>query len=163
MLDPFKNDLLYRDVDVEGMSDGWDDRTTYGFRWNPTRGRGNKLSSADELTYRMFVKNSGLFFTQATHESLQMMTVLANRMNTERSTWDQTAYNEEHTFLSDKKTPSRNSASSRIMNFACFCNSKYVFKYMRHDEKLYPEEKFHPASIHVNYHPEKPQRMLRYY
>jgi len=160
MRDPFKNDLLYRDVDVEGMSDGWDDRTTYGFRWNPSRGRGNKLSSADELTYRMFVKNSGLFFTQATHESLQMMTVLANRMNTERSTWDQTAYNEEHTFLSDKKTPSRNSASSRIMNFACFCNSKYVFKYMRHDEKLYPEEKFHPASIHVNYHPEKPQRML---
>jgi hypothetical protein len=160
MRDPFKNDLLYRDVDIEGMSDGWDDRTTYGFRWNPTRGRGDQVSSADDLTYRMFVKNSGLFFTQATHESLQMMTVLANRMNTERSTWDQTAYNEEHTFLSDKKTPSRNSASSRIMNFACFCNSKYVFKYMREDEKLYPEDKFHPASIHVNYHPEKPQRML---
>ena len=158
MRDPFKNDLLYRDTDVEGMSDGWDDRTTYGFRWSPTRG-GNR-NSADELTYRMFVKNSGLFFTQATYESLQMMTVLASRMSTERSTWDQTAYNEEHTFLSDIKTPTRNSASSRIMNFACFCNSKYVFKYMRYDEKLYPEQKFHPASIHVNYHPEKPQRML---
>ena len=158
MRDPFKNDLLYRDVDVEGMSDGWDDRTTYGFRWK-SLARGQQVS-ADELTYRMFVKNSGLFFTQATHESLQMMTVLADRMNTERSTWDQTAYNEEHAFFSDKRTPSRNSASSRIMNFACFCNSKYVFKYMRYDEKLYPEERFHPASIHVNYHPEKPQRML---
>ena len=30
---------------------------------------------------------------------------------------------------------------------------------MRYDEKLYPEERFHPASIHVNYHPEKPEML----
>ena len=31
---PFTLPSLYRDADVEGMTDGWDDRTAYGYQWN---------------------------------------------------------------------------------------------------------------------------------
>ena len=72
----------YRDVDVEGMTDGWDDPTAYGYDW-----RGN-------TAFRLSARNSGLFYVRATHETLAMMSRLKRRMETE-AVWDQTAYNEE--------------------------------------------------------------------
>ena len=33
---PFTLPSLYRDVDVEGMTDGWDDVTAYGCEWTPS-------------------------------------------------------------------------------------------------------------------------------
>ena len=77
--DPFR--FLYRDSDVEGMSDGWDEPTSYGYDYG-----GGSL--------RVFARNSGMFFLQATKQSLGMMSRLAGRMERE-GTWDQTAYNEE--------------------------------------------------------------------
>ena len=44
--------FLYRDSDAEGMSDGWDTPTTYGYDY----GGG---------AYRIFARNSGMFFLQA--------------------------------------------------------------------------------------------------
>ena len=44
-------------------------------------------------SYRVFARNSGMFYLQATHESNEMMKRLARRMERE-GTWDQTAYNE---------------------------------------------------------------------
>ena len=79
---PFTLPSLYRDVDVEGMTDGWDDPTAYGYDW-----RGN-------TAFRLSARNSGLFYVRATHETLAMMSRLKRRMETE-AVWDQTAYNEE--------------------------------------------------------------------
>ena len=79
LANPFN--FLYRDTDVEGMTDGWDEPTSYGYDY----GAGS---------FRVFARNSGMFYLQATHESNQMMKRLARRMETE-GTWDQTAYNEE--------------------------------------------------------------------
>lgn len=50
---------LYRDADVEGMSDGWDEPTTYGY---------NDLGAL-----RVFARNSGMFYLRATHEALRMV------------------------------------------------------------------------------------------
>ena len=53
---PFTLPSLYRDVDVEGMTDGWDDVTAYGYLWRSVGGDRIRLSA----------RNSGLFFLQAT-------------------------------------------------------------------------------------------------
>jgi len=152
MQDPFANGLnaknerlIYRDSDVEGMTDGWDDVSSYGFSWNGMR--------------RLIARNSGLFYVAATHETKAMMTRLAERMATEKHLWDQTGYNEEQVYLWGQ--PGRGAyagVSQRIMNYICFQNSKYLFRFMREDEELYPD--FRPASVHINYHPEKPDRMV---
>ena len=36
---PFTLPSLYRDADVEGMTDGWDDVTAYGYHWRSGGGR----------------------------------------------------------------------------------------------------------------------------
>jgi hypothetical protein len=137
--------LIYRDADVEGMTDGWDDPTSYGFSWNGQR--------------RLIARNSGLFFVAATHETKAMMSRLAERMASEKNTWDQTAYNEEQVYLwGQSKHKKYSGTSQRVMNYMCFQNSKYMFRFMRYDEDLYPDHR--PASVHINYHPEKPDRMV---
>eukprot|EP00239_Pterosperma_sp_CCMP1384_P006753 CAMPEP_0197851992 /NCGR_PEP_ID=MMETSP1438-20131217/19411_1 /TAXON_ID=1461541 /ORGANISM="Pterosperma sp., Strain CCMP1384" /LENGTH=202 /DNA_ID=CAMNT_0043465821 /DNA_START=46 /DNA_END=654 /DNA_ORIENTATION=- len=73
------------------------------------------------------------------------------------SVWDQSAYNEEQFYVSHNgyTTPG---VSSRVMNHLCFMNTKVLFRYVREDPELYA--KLRPVSVHVNYHPEKPQRMV---
>lgn len=55
--DPFLG--LYRDTDVEGMTDGWDDRTAYGHVL-PTAMPGSKEPPLASL--RLVARNSGLFY-----------------------------------------------------------------------------------------------------
>ena len=112
---------LYRDSDVEGMSDGWDAPTTYGYDY----GGG---------AYRVFARNSGMFYLQATHESNQMMKRLARRMERE-GTWDQTAYNEEQ-FYPAHGTHASVGVTSRVMNYFCNLNSKTFFRFVREDAEL---------------------------
>eukprot|EP00854_Cymbomonas_tetramitiformis_P008401 gene8401-9982_t len=81
---------------------------------------------------------------------------LANRMASE-DTWDQTAYNEEQ-FYSHFKEYYVAGVSSRVMNYLCFMNSKVLFRFVREDPELYAKHR--PVAVHVNYHPEKPQRMV---
>lgn len=45
------------------------------------------------------------------------------------------------------------------MNYLCFLNTKVLFKYIREEPTLYPDA-YTPIGAHVNYHPEKPQRMV---
>jgi len=134
--------FLYRDSDLEGMSDGWDSPTTYGYDF------GGAL--------RVFARNSGMFYVQATHEANAMMKRLARRMETE-STWDQTAYNEEQ-FYPAHLGKGAVGVSSRVMSYFCNLNSKTFFRFLRDDAPLL--NGFRPVSVHVNYHPEKPQRMV---
>jgi len=128
---------------VEGMTDGWDEPTSYGYDY----GSG---------ALRVFARNSGMFFLQATNESNNMMKRLAHRMESE-GTWDQTAYNEEQ-FYPAHGTHATVGVTSRVMNYLCFLNSKTFFRFVREDASLLAG--FRPISVHVNYHPEKPQRMV---
>lgn len=152
---------IYGDADVEGMTDGWDDVSAYGFEHSGPGGAPMR---------RLAARNSGLFYLAGTREALRMVTRLAARMQTERNTWDQTAYNEEQVWMwsSDRgggpnAGPATAGVSQRVMNYACFQNTKYLFRYMRYDKQLYDGgagRSLRPVSVHVNYHPEKPQRMV---
>ena len=144
--DPFR--FLYRDSDVEGMSDGWDERTAFGYRWRNDGGAAASL--------RLSARNSGLFFLSATEEVHRMMVRLKGRMERE-SVWDQTAYNEEQ-FYAAVGGRGAVGVSSRVMNYFCNLNSKTFFRFVREDAALL--HGFRPLSVHVNYHPEKPQRMV---
>ena len=136
---PFTLPSLYRDVDVEGMTDGWDDPTAYGYEWG---GHG---------MLRLSARNSGLFYVRATHETLAMMGRLKGRMERE-AVWDQTAYNEEMWWAALPTQPSVG-VSARVMNYFCNMNSKTMFRFMLDDPQLMTKHR--PVSIHVNYHPEK--------
>jgi|TARA_B100001142_G_scaffold255254_2_gene256441 hypothetical protein len=152
---------IYGDSDVEGMTDGWDDVSAYGFE---------HAGAGGVPMRRIVARNSGLFYLAATKESLRMVSRLAERMSTERNTWDQTAYNEEQVWMwsSDRGAagnggPAPAGVSQRVMNYVCFENTKYLFRYMRYDKQLYDGaagRSVRPVSVHVNYHPEKPQRMV---
>uniref|UniRef100_A0A7S3EV24 Nucleotide-diphospho-sugar transferase domain-containing protein n=1 Tax=Haptolina ericina TaxID=156174 RepID=A0A7S3EV24_9EUKA len=84
-----------------------------------------------------------------------MMKRLAHRMETE-ATWDQTAYNEEQ-FYPAHGTHGTVGVTSRVMNYFCNLNSKTFFRFFREDASLLHGYK--PLSLHINYHPEKLQRM----
>ena len=99
---------LYRDSDVEGMSDGWDDDAAYGhvhtLRTGPASASpalaadGTFVAPAGDAlgplrSVRLVARNSGLFFLEATHESLNLMRILADRLVTE-AVWDQSAFNQ---------------------------------------------------------------------
>ena len=72
MQNPFTLPSLYRDADVEGMTDGWDDVTAYGYEW-PSHTRSLRLGA----------RNSGLFYVRATVEAVRMMARLKGRMQRE--------------------------------------------------------------------------------
>lgn len=146
-------DHLYRDSDVEGMSDGFDERTAYG-----------SIEGFDDASmgwaryaqyYKHFNLNSGLFYLRAGPPTLELMTRLEDRLSKTKY-WDQTAYNEEIFFLShgEYKSPQ---VTVRVMEIDKFMNSKRVFKTARH----WPQANWKmPVSVHVNYHPDKHERML---
>jgi hypothetical protein len=72
--------------------------------------------------------------------------------------WDQSAYNME-IFRPAYGNKLVAGVSMRVMNYLCFLNTKLLFKYMRHDVQLGDAAQHLPVTCHVNYHPEKEQRM----
>mmetsp|Transcript_6937 Transcript_6937/g.11803 ORF Transcript_6937/g.11803 Transcript_6937/m.11803 type:complete len:388 (-) Transcript_6937:991-2154(-) len=155
---PFES--LYRDSDVEGMSDGFDERGAYGaidgFD-DPTMGWARYAQY-----YKHFNLNSGLFYLLANDRTLSLLVRLETRL-TKTAYWDQTAYNEEIFFLShgDYKSPQ---VTVRVMEIDKFMNSKRLFKIVRHLPAGDQPPK--PITVHVNYHPDKHERMkavVKYY
>jgi len=142
LANPFPHGL-YRDADVEGMSDGWDHHTVFGH-------------NAGDGNLRMHARNSGMFFLQATHEALAMVQRLARRMEVE-GTWDQSAFNQEQ-FKPAHDGHLAVGVSSRVMSYLCNMNSKTWFRFLRDDAELL--HGYSPLSLHINYHPEKYQRMV---
>lgn len=69
MRDPFP--ALYGDADVEGMTDGFDDLSSYGAPGSGVLGGSS---------WRIFARNSGMFYISATNESLRMMERMTHRM-----------------------------------------------------------------------------------
>ncbi|XP_017971893.1 PREDICTED: arabinosyltransferase RRA2 [Theobroma cacao] len=144
---------LYRDSDVESMTDGHNNMTAYGFDDvfdEPTMGWARYAH-----TIRLWVYNSGFFYIRPTIPSIELLDRVASRLAREPKSWDQAVFNEELFFPSHPGFEGLH-AARRTMDFYLFMNSKVLFKTVRKDARL---SKFKPVIIHVNYHPNKLERM----
>lgn len=147
---PFNH--LYRDSDVESMTDGHNNMTAYGY---------NDVSDEPAMgwaryahTMRIWVYNSGFFYIRPTTPSIELLDRVADRL-ARTNAWDQAVFNEELYFPSHPGYEGLH-AAKRTMDFYLFMNSKVLFKTVRKDAKL---KKLKPVIIHVNYHPDKLPRM----
>lgn len=146
-------DHLHRDSDVEGMSDGWDNGTAYGY--NDVADDASMGWARYAHSMRIFVFNSGLFYLRPTPASMDLLDKLIYRVETENG-WDQALFNECIFFPSSpsNKDPA---VTRRVLDYMLFMNSKVLFKHLRHDQGRFQSHK--PVSVHVNYHPDKFERM----
>lgn len=148
---PFNH--LYRDSDVESMTDGHNNMTAYGYNDvfdEPAMGWARFAH-----TMRIWVYNSGFFFIRPTIPSIELLDRVADRLAKEPNSWDQAVFNEELFFPSHPGYDGLH-AAKRTMDFYMFMNSKVLFKTVRKDAKL---KKLKPVIVHVNYHPDKLRRM----
>ncbi|KAL2504116.1 Nucleotide-diphospho-sugar transferase family protein [Abeliophyllum distichum] len=147
-------DHLYRDSDVESMSDGHNNMTAYGYNDvfdEPAMGWARYAH-----TMRIWVYNSGFFYIRPTIPSIELLDRVADRMARQTNVWDQAVFNEELFFPSHPDYVGLH-AAKRTMDFYLFMNSKVLFKTVRKDANL---KKLKPVIVHVNYHPDKLSRML---
>ncbi|CAA0813328.1 Nucleotide-diphospho-sugar transferase family protein [Striga hermonthica] len=146
-------DFLYRDSDVESMSDGHNNMTAYGFDDvfdEPSMGWARYAH-----TMRIWVYNSGFFYIRPTIPAIELLDRIAGRLAREAKSWDQAVFNEELFYPSHPGYVGLH-ASKRTMDFYLFMNSKVLFKTVRKDGNL---KKLRPVIVHVNYHPDKFPRM----
>lgn len=145
-------DHLYRDCDVESMSDGHNNMTTYGYDdvFDEPEMRWARYAH----TMRIWVYNSGFFYIRPTVPSIELLDRVADRLAHEQA-WDQRVFNEELFFPSHPGYDGLH-ASKRTMDMYLFMNSKVLFKTVRKDAHL---RRLKPVIVHVNYHPEKFARM----
>ncbi|GER44323.1 nucleotide-diphospho-sugar transferase family protein [Striga asiatica] len=146
-------DYLYRDSDVESMSDGHNNMTAYGFNDvfdEPAMGWARYAH-----TMRIWVYNSGFFYIRPTIPAIELLDRIAGRLAREAEAWDQAVFNEELFFPSHPGYVGLH-AAKRTMDFYLFMNSKVLFKTVRKDGNL---KKLRPVIVHVNYHPDKFPRM----
>ncbi|KAA0051671.1 hypothetical protein IC582_007437 [Cucumis melo] len=145
-------DHLFRDSDVESMSDGHNNMTAYGY--NDVFDEPSMGWARYAHTMRIWVYNSGFFFIRPTLPSLELLDRVATRLSQEQA-WDQAVFNEELFYPS---RPGRDGlhASKRTMDMYLFMNSKVLFKTVRKDPKL---KQLKPVIVHINYHPDKYPRM----
>ncbi|KAI4389577.1 hypothetical protein MLD38_001791 [Melastoma candidum] len=147
-------DHIYRDSDVESMTDGHDNYTSYGFIDvfdDPSFGWSRIVHST-----RLWVFNSGFFYLRPTEAAIELMDRVTARLRLDPNLWDQDVFNEE-LFFPSRPGYDGLQASKRTMDYYLFMNSKVLFKYVRKDPKLLAE--LRPVIIHVNYHPDKLVRM----
>lgn len=147
---PFNH--LYRDSDVESMTDGHNNMTAYGY--NDVFDEPSMGWARYAHTMRIWVYNSGFFYIRPTIPSIELLDRVASRLSSEKA-WDQAVFNEELFYPSHPGYDGLH-ASRRTMDFYLFMNSKVLFKTVRKDAKL---SKLKPVIIHVNYHPDKFPRM----
>lgn len=147
---PFNH--LFRDSDVESMSDGHNNMTAYGYNDvfdEPAMGWARYAH-----TMRIWVFNSGFFYIRPTIPSIELLDRVATRLSKEK-VWDQAVFNEELFFPSHPGYIGLH-ASKRVMDMYLFMNSKVLFKTVRKDDNL---KKLKPVIVHINYHPIKLPRM----
>ena len=160
MRNPFP--FLYRDADVESMSDGWDNSSAHGFLDrvdDPSMGPdGRKRARA----FRVAALNSGMWYVSATEASRRLMAIMAHRMATEDKLWDQAGYNLELWFAS-RDAHGTAGATVRVMDPLCFVNSKVMFRFIRHNQPALGKENHQPVAMHANYHTDKAHKMKLVY
>jgi hypothetical protein len=145
-------DYIYRDSDVESMTDGHNNHTAYGF--NDVFDEPSMGWARYAHTMRIWVYNSGFFYIRPTLPSIELLDRVAHRLSTEKA-WDQAVFNEELFYPSHPGYDGLH-AAKRTMDMYLFMNSKILFKTVRKDAKL---KKLKPVIVHVNYHPDKLARM----
>ena len=148
---PFRH--LHRDCDVESMTDGFDSSTAYGFddvTDDPAMGWARYAH-----TMRIWVFNSGLFYIRPTLPAIELLDRVTAKLAREKA-WDQAVFNEELFFPSHPGYDGLH-ASRRVMDYYLFMNSKVLFKILR-KKGTFPD--YHPVTVHVNYHPDKLDRMV---
>ncbi|XP_076882001.1 arabinosyltransferase RRA3-like [Bidens hawaiensis] len=146
-------DHIYRDSDVESMSDGHDNMTAYGYNDvfdEPTMGWARYAH-----TMRIWVYNSGFFYLRPTFPAIELLDRVSDRLARPPPAWDQAVFNEELFFPSHPGYIGLH-ASKRTMDRYLFMNSKALFKEVRKDDNL---KKLKPVIVHINYHPDKLPRM----
>lgn len=146
-------DHIYRDSDVESMSDGHDNMTAYGY--NDVFDEPGMGWARYAHTMRIWVFNSGFFYLRPTLPAIELLDRVADRLSHPPPAWDQAVFNEELFFPSHPGYIGLH-ASKRTMDRYLFMNSKALFKEVRKDDKL---KKLKPVIVHVNYHPDKLPRM----
>lgn len=146
-------DHLYRDSDVESMSDGHNNMTAYGF--NDVFDEPKMGWARYAHTMRIWVYNSGFFYIRPTIPAIELLDRVADRLAHEPKSWDQAVFNEELFYPSHPGYDGLH-ASKRTMDMYQFMNSKVLFKTVRKDAQL---SKLKPVIVHVNYHPDKLFRM----
>mmetsp|Transcript_13669 Transcript_13669/g.57466 ORF Transcript_13669/g.57466 Transcript_13669/m.57466 type:complete len:1028 (+) Transcript_13669:429-3512(+) len=154
--------FLFRDADVESMSDGWDASSAFGFLEtvdDASLGRAPDSGRRRAKTFRVAALNSGMWLVMATRASARLMTTMAHRMATEPDLWDQAGYNLELWFAS-RDDVRVSGATVRVLNPLCFVNSKVMFRFIRHAPALL-KDKHVPVAMHSNYHTDKAFKMKR--
>ena len=151
MQDPFR--ALYRDSDIESMSDGWDNHTAFGFMDNVRNARGEG-EEAVLHSLRNMALNSGLWFVAATHAVMRFLVLVEHEVTT-KDIWDQTAYNLilRRFSYGTLKGPG---CTIRVLNPLCFMNTKVATRYLYTSEHL---RRHTPVAVHVNYHPDKENKV----
>ncbi|EOA33400.1 hypothetical protein CARUB_v10020421mg [Capsella rubella] len=147
---PFNH--LYRDSDVECMSDGHDNDTAYGF--NELFDDPSMTRSRIVYTNRIWVFNSGFFYLRPTLPSIELLDRVRDTLY-KSGGWDQAIFN-EHLFYPSHPGYIGLDASKRVMDIYEFMNSRVLFKTVRKNEEL---KKLKPVIIHMNYHGDKLERM----
>ncbi|KAG8368268.1 hypothetical protein BUALT_Bualt15G0027600 [Buddleja alternifolia] len=145
-------DHLYRDSDVECMTDGHDNMTAYGY--NDVFDEPKMGWARYAHTMRIWVYNSGFFYIRPTMPSIELFDRVTRRLSS-MNAWDEAVFNEELFYPSHPGYVGLH-ASRRIMDYYMFMNSKVLFKTVRKDAKL---RKLKPVIVHMTYHPDKLQRM----
>ncbi|XP_038715576.1 arabinosyltransferase RRA3-like [Tripterygium wilfordii] len=146
-------DHLYRDSDVESMTDGHNNMTAYGY--NDVFDEPGMGWARYAHTMRIWVYNSGFFYIRPTIPAIELLDRVADRMSRPPSAWDQAVFNEQLFFPSHPGYDGLH-AAKRTMDYYKFMNSKVLFKTVRKDANL---KKLKPVIVHVNYHPDKLMRM----
>ncbi|KAI3673147.1 hypothetical protein L6452_39262 [Arctium lappa] len=114
-------DHIYRDSDVESMSDGHDNMTAYGYNDvfdEPAMGWARYAH-----TMRIWVYNSGFFYLRPTLPAIELLDRVAARLSRPPPAWDQAVFNEELFFPSHPGYIGLH-ASKRTMDRYLFMNSK---------------------------------------
>ncbi|CAK9142819.1 unnamed protein product [Ilex paraguariensis] len=146
-------DHLYRDSDVESMTDGHNNMTAYGYNDvfdEPAMGWARYAH-----TMRIWVYSSGFLYIRPTIPSIELLDRVADRLAQLPNSWDQALFNEELFFPSHPGYAGLH-AAKRTMDFYLFMNSKVLCKTVRKYAKL---KKFKPVIVHMSYHPDKLPRM----
>ncbi|KAG7651760.1 putative nucleotide-diphospho-sugar transferase [Arabidopsis thaliana] len=147
---PFSH--LHRDSDVESMSDGHDNNTAYGF--NDVFDEPSMGWARYAHTMRIWVFNSGFFYLRPTLPSIDLLGRVADTLSKSEA-WDQAVFNEQLFYPSHPGYTGLH-ASKRVMDMYEFMNSKVLFKTVRKNQEL---KKLKPVIVHLNYHPDKLERM----
>jgi len=144
--------FLYRDSDIEVMSDGFDDDTAYG----KMEGYHDPSMGWAQWAYKheVFASNSGLFYARSTHNTIAAMDEVTRRLEASKG-WDQNVFNEV-IWLPSRKDYRSPQTSVRVMDIHLFMNTKTLFKKIRRQRKMCSHT---PVMVHINYHPDKFPRM----